>query len=63
VLALADVDVHGAVAQVLDARPGEAWVIRPDGHIAAIVDTPGLVRAAILRLLGDPPPAPHGSSQ
>ena len=63
VLALADVDVHGAVAQVLDARPGQAWVIRPDGHIAAIVDTPELVRAAILRLLGDPPPAPHGSSQ
>jgi 3-(3-hydroxy-phenyl)propionate hydroxylase len=52
VLALAGIDPDRTVRQVLDARPGEAWVLRPDGHIAAVVDTPAEVAAAVRRLLG-----------
>ncbi len=54
VLSLADID--GPVAAVLDARPGEAWVIRPDGHVAAVLPAPTArtVRAATRRLLAQP---------
>ena len=41
-------------AAKLGARPGEAWLVRPDAHVAAILpatDSPGL-RAAVGRVLG-----------
>ncbi|MCP2256411.1 3-(3-hydroxy-phenyl)propionate hydroxylase [Streptoalloteichus tenebrarius] len=54
VVRLADIDRAGTVAEVLDARPREAWVIRPDGHIAAVLSepTPGDLGAAVRRALG-----------
>lgn len=51
---LADIDPTGELRDALDTRPGQAWVIRPDGHIAAIVDAPERVAGAVRRLLADP---------
>ncbi|HEX5598394.1 MAG TPA: FAD-dependent monooxygenase [Micromonosporaceae bacterium] len=54
VLAIADIDPEGLLAEALDTRPGEAWVLRPDGHVAAVVgdaDGPALT-AALQRTLG-----------
>lgn len=51
VLPVAGIDPDRSVRTVLDARPGEAWVIRPDGHIAAVAGKPAQVAAAALRLL------------
>jgi 3-(3-hydroxy-phenyl)propionate hydroxylase len=52
-LRIADIDVEGAVAEALDARPAEAWLIRPDGHVAAILDRPtaDTATAAVQRTL------------
>ncbi|WP_184835421.1 FAD-dependent monooxygenase [Kribbella solani] len=49
VLQLGDVDRDGVIARALDAKPAETWLIRPDGHIAAVVatsDLPALTAAA-----------------
>ncbi|NDK92077.1 FAD-dependent oxidoreductase [Gordonia desulfuricans] len=35
---LADIDVDGRLTENLDARAHEVWIVRPDGHIAAVVD-------------------------
>jgi pentachlorophenol monooxygenase/3-(3-hydroxy-phenyl)propionate hydroxylase len=43
-----------AVAAALDACPGEAWLVRPDAHVAAVVSVPALT-AALRRALGDRP--------
>jgi pentachlorophenol monooxygenase/3-(3-hydroxy-phenyl)propionate hydroxylase len=53
VLALADLDPDGSIHTMLSARPGEAWLIRPDGHIAAVLTdpTPAAVAAAVRRCL------------
>ncbi|GII25041.1 FAD-dependent monooxygenase [Planosporangium mesophilum] len=56
VLSIPDIDPTGLLAEALDARPGEAYVIRPDGHLAAVVgcdDAPAL-SAAVCRVLGGP---------
>jgi len=47
-----------AVAAALGARPGEAWVLRPDAHVAAVVPTADL-ETALCRALGHPT-AIHG---
>jgi 3-(3-hydroxy-phenyl)propionate hydroxylase len=54
VLALAAVDVDGAISAALDVRPAEAWLVRPDGHVAAILTDPTAqsVEGATRRLLG-----------
>ncbi|GAA5106620.1 FAD-dependent monooxygenase [Haloechinothrix salitolerans] len=54
VLSLASIDVDGAVAHSLAARTAELWVIRPDAHIAAVLDgpTPEEVVAAVRRACG-----------
>ena len=54
VVRLADLDVDGAVEAALATRPGEAWLIRPDGHVAAVLTepTPDTVRIAVQRSLG-----------
>ena len=54
VIRLADIDVDGGVADALAARPREAWLIRPDGHVAAVLTdpTPHALRTAVQRALG-----------
>jgi pentachlorophenol monooxygenase/3-(3-hydroxy-phenyl)propionate hydroxylase len=49
-------DPTGELAGTLGMRPGEVWILRPDAHIAAIVDAgdPGEVQAASDRSLGLP---------
>jgi pentachlorophenol monooxygenase/3-(3-hydroxy-phenyl)propionate hydroxylase len=50
----AAVSPDGALAAALGSRPHEVWVIRPDAHVAAVLDRPdaAAVVAAIDRLLG-----------
>jgi pentachlorophenol monooxygenase/3-(3-hydroxy-phenyl)propionate hydroxylase len=58
--AIAEADAEGLLAAALGARPGEVWVIRPDGHVAGVVpgaDT-GALRAATRRCLGAEVAAP-----
>ncbi|GAA1560072.1 FAD-dependent oxidoreductase [Kribbella hippodromi] len=54
VLRLEDVDRDGVIARALDAKPGEVWLIRPDGHVAAVVVAGDLtaLTAAARRALG-----------
>jgi 3-(3-hydroxy-phenyl)propionate hydroxylase len=47
-----------AVAAALGARPGEAWVLRPDAHVAAIVQSADL-ETALCRALGHPSAIPR----
>ncbi|GGJ79243.1 hypothetical protein GCM10010123_06470 [Pilimelia anulata] len=56
VLPLAAIDPGGDVAAALGARPGEVWLIRPDGHLGAVLTRPreGAARAAVRRVLGYP---------
>jgi 3-(3-hydroxy-phenyl)propionate hydroxylase len=53
-LRLADLDVEGALAAALAPRRREAWIVRPDGHLAAVVPapTPRSVAAATRRAVG-----------
>jgi pentachlorophenol monooxygenase/3-(3-hydroxy-phenyl)propionate hydroxylase len=57
-IALGRLTPDGRLAALLGTQPGEAWVIRPDGHIAAVV--PAADRAtlagAIRRVLASPVP-------
>ena len=49
-----------AVAAALGARTGEAWVLRPDAHVAAVV-APAELETALRRALGDRP-EPHSTA-
>jgi 3-(3-hydroxy-phenyl)propionate hydroxylase len=51
VIGLADIDLD---PDVLGARPGEAWLIRPDGHVAAVLTdlSSHAVGIAVRRALG-----------
>ena len=40
VLELAAGDPTGALTAALDARPGEVWIVRPDAHVAAVLEQP-----------------------
>ncbi|GAA3656603.1 FAD-dependent oxidoreductase [Nonomuraea antimicrobica] len=53
---LAEMDGTGSLAERLGAGPDEAWLIRPDSHIAAIIPHagPDAVVAAMGRALGGP---------
>jgi 2-polyprenyl-6-methoxyphenol hydroxylase-like FAD-dependent oxidoreductase len=51
VLRLADLDPSGELAAVLGARDGEFWLIRPDGHIAAVARDPAALAASVRRTL------------
>jgi len=52
VLRLSDVDSESAITAALAAQPGETWLVRPDGHVAAVVTSPAELAAALGRLLG-----------
>jgi 3-(3-hydroxy-phenyl)propionate hydroxylase len=56
VLRLCDLDPKGGIAAALGTRPGETWLIRPDGHVAAVLRTPDrlALHRATRRLLGNP---------
>ncbi|MEV0197715.1 FAD-dependent monooxygenase [Nonomuraea sp. NPDC050691] len=61
VVALEEVDPGGDVRKALEARPCEAWLVRPDAHIAAVLTAPdpaALARAA-RRSLGHSLPCPQ----
>lgn len=48
----AEIDRDGGLRAALGARPREAWLIRPDAHIAAVGDDPDHVVIALRRALG-----------
>lgn len=54
VLSLAAVDITGALREALAPEPGEAWVIRPDAHLAAVVPAtdPARLAEAVQRATG-----------
>jgi 3-(3-hydroxy-phenyl)propionate hydroxylase len=56
VLALPDIDHTGALSAALGARPDEAFLVRPDAHIAAVLTAPpaAAVAAALDRALAHP---------
>ncbi|MFI0349482.1 FAD-dependent monooxygenase [Actinomadura sp. 9N407] len=62
VLELDGLDPAGDLAKVLDVRPGEAWLVRPDAHLAAILPhpDPGTVTAAVHTALAGPPGSRSG---
>ncbi|SHK63008.1 3-(3-hydroxy-phenyl)propionate hydroxylase [Pseudonocardia thermophila] len=47
----ASLPLEGEVAEVLGARPGEVWVVRPDAYVAAVVPQEQ-VPAALARAVG-----------
>jgi 2-polyprenyl-6-methoxyphenol hydroxylase-like FAD-dependent oxidoreductase len=53
-LRLADIDPDRVVAEALAAQPGETWLIRPDGHVAAVLTsaTSADLAAAARRAVG-----------
>ena len=52
-------DLDAGLAQMLAARPDEAWLLRPDAHVAAVVPRACAEQTvqAVRRLLALPPPA------
>lgn len=52
--AIGDIDATGALAESLSAAAHEVWVVRPDAHIAAVVDTadPAVLTDAIRTATG-----------
>jgi pentachlorophenol monooxygenase/3-(3-hydroxy-phenyl)propionate hydroxylase len=50
---LAAIDSTGALGEALAVRPGEVWVVRPDAHVAAVLDHPTgtTIEKALLRAL------------
>ncbi|MEQ3554988.1 FAD-dependent monooxygenase [Pseudonocardia nematodicida] len=50
---------HAALADLLGARPGEVWVVRPDAHVAAVLHHPSRddVAAALARATAREPTA------
>ncbi|SJZ35941.1 3-(3-hydroxy-phenyl)propionate hydroxylase [Marinactinospora thermotolerans DSM 45154] len=53
-LVLPEIDHTGALTRALEARPGEAWLLRPDAHVAAVVEAtdPAAVATAVRTALG-----------
>ncbi|TDO30992.1 pentachlorophenol monooxygenase/3-(3-hydroxy-phenyl)propionate hydroxylase [Kribbella sp. VKM Ac-2527] len=54
VLSIEAIDSSGTLTTALGARPGEVWLIRPDGHVAATIPDPtaATITAAARRSLG-----------
>jgi 3-(3-hydroxy-phenyl)propionate hydroxylase len=55
---LRDLDPSGLLRGALGARLDEIWVLRPDAHIAAVLERPADVAAAVARLLARPVSTP-----
>jgi 2-polyprenyl-6-methoxyphenol hydroxylase-like FAD-dependent oxidoreductase len=55
---ISDLDGGPTLREALGARPDEIWVLRPDGHVAAILTSPAEVASAVGRLLDRPVPSP-----
>lgn len=57
VYCLDDIDASGVLGAALQARAGRAHVVRPDGHLAAVLDAaePATVVAAVRRAAGRRP--------
>lgn len=55
-LALAELDPSGALRRVLDATADSVHVVRPDGHLAAVLPRfePADLAAALRRAIGRP---------
>jgi pentachlorophenol monooxygenase/3-(3-hydroxy-phenyl)propionate hydroxylase len=67
VLGLDEIDPDGTLADTLGARPAEIWIIRPDAHVAAVLDDPTHheIRTALARAThsgGEPPWPTTGES-
>src|SRR3712207_2211534 len=61
---ISDLDAGPTLRDALGARPDEIWVLRPDGHVAAVVTRSADVAPAVARLLDrsqKDPRAPHRS--
>jgi pentachlorophenol monooxygenase/3-(3-hydroxy-phenyl)propionate hydroxylase len=58
-----DVDELG-LREILGAKPGEVWIVRPDAHVAAVLcdPEPSAVHAAVGRMLGRSPETPETGS-
>ena len=58
---IADLDTDGALARALEPGSGQAWLVRPDAHIAAVVDgtDPAAVHTALRTALGTAPVPPQ----
>jgi hypothetical protein len=57
--ALADIDPGGGLGAALDASPDSLHIVRPDGHLAAVLPEfdPDTLTAALRRAIGAEPPA------
>ena len=57
-VALRTLTPNGRLAAMLGVQPGEAWVIRPDGYIAAVASAAdrATLAGAIRRVLALPAP-------
>ncbi|MGY1631107.1 FAD-dependent monooxygenase [Geodermatophilus sp. SYSU D01186] len=53
-----DLDPGPVLRAALGARPDEVWVLRPDGHVAAVLTRTADVAPAVARLLARPVPTP-----
>ncbi|NUP40361.1 MAG: pentachlorophenol monooxygenase, partial [Streptomyces sp.] len=56
VYALPGIDVDGVLAPALRAAEDTVWLVRPDGHLAAVLPefSPSALRAALIRAVGRP---------
>jgi hypothetical protein len=54
----ADLDPTPVLREALGARADEAWVLRPDAHVAAVLTRAADVAPAVARSLARPVPAP-----
>jgi 2-polyprenyl-6-methoxyphenol hydroxylase-like FAD-dependent oxidoreductase len=58
VYALDEIDVDGVLRSALDASTDHAYVVRPDGHLAAVLSSPDDLPAALRRACGAAPSLP-----
>jgi hypothetical protein len=55
---LGALDPTAVLREALGARADEAWVLRPDAHVAAVLTRAADVAPAVARLLASPVPSP-----
>jgi pentachlorophenol monooxygenase/3-(3-hydroxy-phenyl)propionate hydroxylase len=64
VQSIGELDAQGLLAAALDPQPGDVWLVRPDGHVAAVVEGADreALRAAVWRALASPVMSSTGSA-